>query len=116
MLAPPSEDDLPDDLSRLRSLEESAVRGALRSRFDRSKIYTHINSLLVAMNPYRLLPLYAEPMLDSYSRYGQASPGPHVFGVAASAYRGLLDARSQSVIISGESGVQGVSGSVCMSP
>ena len=31
-------------------------------------------------------------------------PGPHVFGVAAATYRGLLDARSQSVIISGESG------------
>ena len=96
--------DAPDDLSRLLSLEEHSVRAALRSRFDKSKIYTHINNLLVAMNPYRLLPLYAETMLDSYSQYGQASPGPHVFGVAAAAYRGLLDARSQSVIISGESG------------
>lgn len=30
--------------------------------------------------------------------------GPHVYGVGAATYRGLLDAKSQSVIISGESG------------
>mmetsp|Transcript_42752 Transcript_42752/g.125468 ORF Transcript_42752/g.125468 Transcript_42752/m.125468 type:complete len:1353 (-) Transcript_42752:1502-5560(-) len=94
----------PDDLSRLSSLEEESVRLALRSRFEKAKIYTHINNLLVALNPYRLLPLYGEQMLQSYSEYGQESPGPHVFGVAAAAYRGLLDARSQSIIISGESG------------
>jgi len=80
------------------------VRTALRSRFEKSKIYTNINSLLVALNPYCPLPLYSEEVLQSYAQYGSASPGPHVFGVAASAYRGLLDARSQSVIISGESG------------
>ena len=30
--------------------------------------------------------------------------GPHVYGIGAATYRGLLDAKSQSVIISGESG------------
>jgi len=56
------------------------------------------------MNPYQMLPLYDQSHLEAYNQYGVASPGPHVFGVAASTYRGLLDARSQSVIISGESG------------
>ena len=56
------------------------------------------------MNPYEALPLYDQKNLEAYNQYGVASPGPHVFGVAAATYRGLLDARSQSVIISGESG------------
>ena len=56
------------------------------------------------MNPYQMLPLYDQSNLEAYNQYGVASPGPHVFGVAAATYRGLLDARSQSVIISGESG------------
>jgi myosin heavy subunit len=60
--------------------------------------------LTVAMNPYEHLPLYDNGSLEAYNQYGVASPGPHVFGVAAATYRGLLDARSQSVIISGESG------------
>jgi len=94
----------PDDLSRLSSLEEDSVRNALRARFESNHIYTNINSLLVAMNPYQQLTLYGSNMLEAYNTYGQASPGPHVYGVASATYRGLLDARSQSVIISGESG------------
>ena len=96
--------EVPDDLSRLPSLEEDRVRDALKQRFDSNQIYTHINSLLVAMNPYKKLPLYDQASLEAYNQYGVSSPGPHVYGVAAATYRGLLDARSQSVIISGESG------------
>ena len=40
--------DVPDDLSRLPSLEEDRVRDALRVRFENNQIYTHINSLLGA--------------------------------------------------------------------
>ena len=80
------------------------MRFALSQRFDANKIYTHINALLVAINPYQMLPIYGQESLEAYNTYGQSSPGPHVFGVAAATYRGLLDARSQSVIISGESG------------
>ena len=94
----------PDDLSRLQGLDEASVRDAVYDRFQDSKIYTHVNSLLIAVNPYRTLDIYGQEMLEAYSGYGQAAPGPHVFGVAASSYRGLMDSRSQSVVISGESG------------
>ena len=40
--------DVPDDLSRLPSLEEERVRNALQKRFEVNQIYTHINSLLGA--------------------------------------------------------------------
>eukprot|EP00908_Phaeocystis_cordata_P019578 Transcript_31111.p2 GENE.Transcript_31111~~Transcript_31111.p2 ORF type:complete len:99 (-),score=41.57 Transcript_31111:221-517(-) len=42
----------PDDLSQLLSLDEDSVRDALHARYDKQKIYTYINTLLVAMNPY----------------------------------------------------------------
>ena len=94
----------PDDLAHLLSLEEENVRAALHSRYMKDKLYTNINTLLIAVNPYQMLPIYGPDQLDAYNQYGQASPGPHVFGVAAATYRGLLESRSQSVIISGESG------------
>ena len=78
------------------------MRTALRGRFASKRIYTHVNNLLVAVNPYEELPLYGIDVLHSYTQYGEKSPAPHVFGVGAATYRGLLDARSQSVIISGE--------------
>ena len=80
------------------------MRDALRSRYEKRKIYTYINNLLVALNPYQLLPIYGEDMLKAYTEYGGTPPGPHVYGVGAATYRGLLEAKSQSVIVSGESG------------
>ena len=49
------------------------------------------------MNPYKMLPIYDQKALEAYNQYGVASPGPHVFGVAASTYRGLLDAVSTAL-------------------
>ena len=63
----------PDDLSQLLSLEEDSVRDALHSRFDKRKIYTHINNLLVAVNPYQMLPLYGDDMLKAYTEYGPSA-------------------------------------------
>ena len=60
----------PDDLSQLLSLDEDSVRDALHARYDKQKIYTYINTLLVAMNPYQLLPIYGEDMLAKYTEYG----------------------------------------------
>jgi hypothetical protein len=45
--------DVPDDLSRLPSLEEDKVRYALQQRFGENKIYTNINALLGAPRPDR---------------------------------------------------------------
>ena len=112
---------VPDDLSRLPSLEEDRVRDALRKRFEGNSIYTHINSLLgtlatsvllqglsliqtslfhhaVAMNPYKKLPLYDQANLEAYNQYGVTSPGPHVFGVAAATYRGLLGMLTKNLV------------------
>ena len=44
-----------DDLSQLHSLDEDSVQDALQARYAQAKIYTHINSLLVAVNPYKQL-------------------------------------------------------------
>ena len=33
------------------------------ARYEKRKIYTYINNLLVALNPYQLLPLYGEDLL-----------------------------------------------------
>ena len=113
--------DVPDDLSRLPSLEEDRVRGALNARFEANRIYTHINALLgapppppspstsrilffsrliaplrgdsqcsrlshvvaVAMNPYKMLPLYDQKNLEAYNQYGVESPGPYVVSLPA---------------------------------
>lgn len=95
----------PDDLTKLPSLDPASIEKALKARFDAGKIYTKVNSLLVAVNPYKTIDgIYTAETLRAYTQYAKLPPQPHVYSVAADAYRGLLESHSQTLIISGESG------------
>lgn len=65
---------------------------------------TNISSILVSMNPFKLLPLYTPAVLEEY-RMGTRDLPPHVFNIAYNAYNSMLiDSMDQSVVIAGESG------------
>ena len=72
--APPPDDSViaPDDLASLPNLNNDAVLHGIRRRFELKKIYTRINNLLVAMNPYEQLPIYTAEVM---SQYKAAPPG-----------------------------------------
>ena len=87
----------------------------LRLRFGQGSIYTSVSSILVAVNPFKPLPIYADDTLEQYlprfrqtKREGNANSGkapPHIYTVASAAYYNLHKAgANQSVLISGESG------------
>jgi len=95
------------ELSALKSVEDEHLLLNTKQRYDAGHIYTRSGRLLLAVNPYRQLPLYSEQMLTKYknSLQPQAELAPHVYAVASSAHLGMLqNSMSQSVIISGESG------------
>ncbi|CAE7457866.1 mhcA [Symbiodinium microadriaticum] len=76
----------------------------LRIRYKEDRIYTSVSSILISVNPFKLLPLYTPEILDLY-RTGSRDKPPHVFAVAYNAYASMLtDSGDQSVVISGESG------------
>jgi len=93
-----------DDLTNVPELHEAAVLHALHSRFLRGMIYTLTGPVLLAVNPFRKLPgLYDQQALRAFAE--GKTDRPHVFGVAARALRGICEeGRSQTVLISGESG------------
>jgi myosin heavy subunit len=94
-----------DNLIRLNDLTEAAILHNLRLRFKEDKIYTNISSILISVNPFKLLPLYTPAVLDRYKDQGSRGLPPHVFAVADAAYKQMLsDDQSQSCVISGESG------------
>ncbi|CAM9751488.1 unnamed protein product, partial [Ectocarpus sp. 12 AP-2014] len=114
-----------EDLIALPHLHEAAILHSLCRRFDRGDIYTFTaNAILLAVNPFKRLPLYSKELLTEYFNMGYMRQqgieppqalGPHVFAIADSAYRDMMKGIhagksagmgpvNQSILISGESG------------
>ncbi|EGC40024.1 hypothetical protein DICPUDRAFT_25874 [Dictyostelium purpureum] len=95
-----------DDLVLVSSPTNGEITNQIGARFDRELIYTNIGEVLIAVNPYKQLPITGPEFIKMY----QNSPGgneapPHIFALAERAYRRMVDENeSQCVIISGESG------------
>uniref|UniRef100_A0A8C6ZC57 Myosin motor domain-containing protein n=1 Tax=Nothoprocta perdicaria TaxID=30464 RepID=A0A8C6ZC57_NOTPE len=91
-----------DDLAALSYLHEPAVLHSLRVRFlEANAIYTYCGIILVAINPYKQLPIYEEEVIYAYSGREVGDMDPHIFALAEEAYKQMS---SGSLIISGESG------------
>ncbi|XP_035379484.1 unconventional myosin-Vc [Electrophorus electricus] len=95
-----------NDLTALSYLHEPAVLHNLRVRFVDSKIiYTYCGIILVAVNPYKQLPIYGDAVIHAYSGQNMGDLDPHIFAVAEEAYKQMArNNRNQSIIVSGESG------------
>ncbi|KAA8546249.1 hypothetical protein F0562_003012 [Nyssa sinensis] len=95
-----------DDMTKLTYLNEPGVLDNLERRYALNEIYTYTGSILIAVNPFTKLPhLYNVHMMEQYKGAPFGELSPHVFAVADASYRAMMnEARSQSILVSGESG------------
>ncbi|KAK6931765.1 IQ motif, EF-hand binding site, partial [Dillenia turbinata] len=92
-----------DDLMQLSYLNEPSVLYNLQYRYNQNLIYTKAGPVLVAINPFKKVPLYGNNYIDAYQR--KSIDGPHVYAITDTAIREMIrDEVNQSIIISGESG------------
>jgi len=120
----PNEVDV-DNLINLPYLHEPAILYCLENRYAESDIYTYTGPILIAVNPFKRVPLYTSQILEMYYNLGllksqgieNASPlPPHVYAIADAAYRDMMavilngsgasgvSSADQAILISGESG------------
>ncbi|XAR64014.1 Myosin ATPase [Bertholletia excelsa] len=92
-----------DDLMQLSYLNEPSVLFNLQYRYNQDVIYTKAGPVLVAINPFKEVPLYGNGYIEAYKR--KSIDSPHVYAITDTAMREMIrDEVNQSIIISGESG------------
>uniref|UniRef100_A0A667XTQ0 Myosin IXB n=1 Tax=Myripristis murdjan TaxID=586833 RepID=A0A667XTQ0_9TELE len=101
---PPPQDDFAD-LCNLPVLNEDSILNNLRTRFYMKKIYTYAGSILIAINPFKFLPIYNPKYVKMYENHQLGKLEPHIFAIADVAYYAMLRKKvNQCIVISGESG------------
>ncbi|XP_076197764.1 unconventional myosin-VIIb isoform X1 [Aptenodytes patagonicus] len=94
-----------EDMISLGDLNEAGMVHNLLIRHQEHKIYTYTGSILVAVNPYQLLPLYTVDQIRLYCNKRIGELPPHVFAIADNCYFNMKrNKRDQCCVISGESG------------
>lgn len=93
-------------MASLTYLNEPSVAHNLQQRYEYDSIYTYSGLFLVAVNPYRSLPIYNRDTIDYFKNRVRDELGkPHVFGTSDLAFRNMLEMReNQSILVTGESG------------
>ncbi|XP_019717154.1 unconventional myosin-VIIa-like [Hippocampus comes] len=94
-----------EDMIRLGDLNEAGILRNLLIRYTEKLIYTYTGSILVAINPYQLLPIYTADQIRLYTNKKIGEMPPHIFAIADNCYFNMQrNNRDQCCIISGESG------------
>ena len=75
-----------DDLIELTHLHEPAILHALRLRYDADIIYTSTGPILIAVNPFKPMPLYSDQMMEQYRFQGEMGIVPSTPSTTTSAF------------------------------
>uniref|UniRef100_A0A8C6XCU1 Myosin IXB n=1 Tax=Naja naja TaxID=35670 RepID=A0A8C6XCU1_NAJNA len=94
-----------NDMCNLPNLTETTLLENLKRRFLKQKIYTYVGSILIAINPFKFLPIYNPKYVQMYENHQLGKLEPHIFAIADVAYHAMLKKHTnQCIVISGESG------------
>ena len=85
-------------------LESEDICRCLKERYKKDNIYTYINDIVVAVNPFKPIGLYSAKDVESYRGRRLHEKAPHLFGLADLAYREVLrSGKDACIVLTGES-------------
>jgi myosin protein heavy chain len=97
-----------NNLANCDQINEGTILYHVKDRFTRGTIYTNVGNILISINPYRALDIYdnnVKGVIWDKINSSKESTIPHIYQIAASSLHTLYKTnKSQSILISGESG------------
>ncbi|XP_031421345.1 myosin-11 isoform X2 [Clupea harengus] len=94
-----------EDMAALTYLNEASVLQNLKERYYSCLIYTYSGLFCVVVNPYKMLPIYSEKIIELYKGKKRHEVPPHIYSITDNAYRNMMQERDdQSILCTGESG------------
>ncbi len=88
-----------DNLINLPYLHEPAILYCLEQRYHNSNIYTYTGPILIAVNPFKKVPLYTTQILETYYNVGLLKSqgidnplplAPHIYAISDAAFRDMM--------------------------
>jgi len=104
--ANPPKFDLVENMAHLSYLNEPSILHNLHQRYLSDMQYTYSGLFLVAVNPYKSMPIYGKEHVNKYSQVKKREEAPpHIYAVASEAYHLMRNTKKpQTILITGESG------------
>ncbi|XP_063715217.1 unconventional myosin-XV-like isoform X2 [Symsagittifera roscoffensis] len=95
-----------DDMVHLKDLHSGSILQNVMLRFENAQIYTYIGSILLSVNPYRLIKdMYGNRAIERYRDKVLGDQAPHLYAIANEAYVNVCTKNEdQVIVVSGESG------------
>uniref|UniRef100_A0A7N6FEY6 Myosin, heavy chain 11b, smooth muscle n=1 Tax=Anabas testudineus TaxID=64144 RepID=A0A7N6FEY6_ANATE len=85
-----------EDMAALTFLNEASVLHNLRERYFSSLIYTYSGLFCVVVNPYKMLPIYSEKIIDMYKGKKRHEVPPHIYSITDNAYRNMMQGKTEN--------------------
>uniref|UniRef100_A0AAZ3SCS1 Myosin, heavy chain 11b, smooth muscle n=1 Tax=Oncorhynchus tshawytscha TaxID=74940 RepID=A0AAZ3SCS1_ONCTS len=83
-----------EDMAALTCLNEASVLHNLKERYFSSLIYTYSGLFCVVVNPYKMLPIYSEKIIQIYKGKKRHEVPPHIYSITDNAYRNMMQGES----------------------
>ena len=96
-----------EDLCDLGHVHEATILEAIERRCAAGRPYVAAGDVVLAVNPFKWLPLYTEDLRALHSdapSSDETRRAAHVYSVSGAAARGAARGEDQSILVSGESG------------